>query len=87
MERQRTERKKTEIFGSWDLHKSRSKYMAKVIAVFRKNFNQPGSVFPVMQSRLWEVYGQEEVRASEAGLFPGNLAAYSLARGGGPPRG
>lgn len=67
--------KQREIFASWDLHKSRSKYMAKVTAIFGRIFNQPGLVFPLMESRLWKVYCQGQVRTLEAGLFPGNLAA------------
>lgn len=65
------EKKKREIFGSWDLQKLRSKYKA----TFERIFNQPGLVFPIIGSRLEEVYGQGEGRALEAGLFPGNLAA------------
>lgn len=64
------EKKKRGILGSWDLEKLRSKYK-----VFERVFNQPELVFPITESRLEEVYGQAEERASEAGLFPGNLAA------------
>lgn len=49
--------------------------MAKVTAIFGRIFNQPGLVFPLMESRLWKVYCQGQVRTLEAGLFPGNLAA------------